>query len=200
MTFIIKRNSIWYFSKVNEPSEHDGANYRTLGATQVDCVGVNQPFQKKTPLRGRITERPIWIHIIWCRILFWIRICGLKILRPRILEKIDIWKFAWADSEKFCGQKNRRKILSHNIRVSYMCELYVSHKWRFFKNEPWLITDDHTWFSRSWKADMGQFLTGIMMKYKKFAIIRFWIRQTKMAFETPFVPRGLHFKLGPSGV
>ena len=38
------------------------------------------------------------------------------------------------------------------------------------------------------------------MKYKKFAIIRFCIRQTKMAFETPFVPRGLHFKFGPSGV
>ena len=38
------------------------------------------------------------------------------------------------------------------------------------------------------------------MEYKKFASIRFCIRQTKMAFETPFVPRRLHFKFGPSGV
>ena len=66
----LEKQYIWYFSRVIEPSEHDGANYRTLGATQVDCVGVNEPFQKKTPLRGRITERPIWIHIIWSRILF----------------------------------------------------------------------------------------------------------------------------------
>ena len=28
---------------------------------------------------------------------------------------------------------------------------------------------------------------------EKFAIIRFCIHETKMAFETPFAPRGLHF-------
>ena len=35
---------IWYFSRVIESSEHDGAFYRTLAATQFDCVGVNKPF------------------------------------------------------------------------------------------------------------------------------------------------------------
>ena len=42
-----------------------------------------------------------------------------KILLSRILEKIDILKFEWADSEKFYGRKNRRKILSHNIHVVF---------------------------------------------------------------------------------
>ena len=52
------------FSKVNkiefsqkreiEPPEHYDATYRTLGATQVDCVGVNEPCQKKSPCQKKM--------------------------------------------------------------------------------------------------------------------------------------------------
>ena len=36
--------------RVIEPSEHDGVIYMTLGATQVYCVGENEPV-KKPPSR-----------------------------------------------------------------------------------------------------------------------------------------------------
>ena len=49
----------WWL-RVIEPSEHDGATFRTLGTTQFDCVGVNEVVQKKPTLLGRITERPVW--------------------------------------------------------------------------------------------------------------------------------------------
>ena len=62
-------------------------------------------------------------------------------LGPRILDKIDIWKFAWADSEKFCGQK---VVIKFWVKIHTYC-ICVSHnskmkKWppksperRFFK-------------------------------------------------------------------
>ena len=46
-------------NRILEPSEHDGVTYRTLGATQIDCLGENEPVQMKPPFRRRITENPI---------------------------------------------------------------------------------------------------------------------------------------------
>ena len=50
------------------------------------------------------------------------------------------------------------------------------------------------------KPTWVNFWRGLWWNAKNFAIVRFCIRQRKMAFETPFVPRRLHFKFGPSGV
>ena len=76
----------------------------------------------------------------------------------------------------------------------------MSQKSKFFKNGPWLISHDHHWFLRIWKAVMCSFLTRMMMIYKKYTIILFCIHETGMAFETPLAPGGLHFYFGPSGV
>ena len=76
--------------RVIEPSEHDGATYRILGATQVECVGENEPVKKKPPLRRRITERPIPCISSDAEFYSESEYEVYKILRPRILEKIDI--------------------------------------------------------------------------------------------------------------
>ena len=103
-------------------------------------------------------------------------------------------------SEKFCGQKNRHKILSHYICILHMLEPYVIHKSKFFKNEPWLIIHDHKWFFRIWKAEMCSFSTRIMMDLSKIYNHSVLYPGNKMAFETPLAPGGLHFSFGPSGV
>ena len=41
------------FFKVIEPSEHGGAIHKPLIGPTVNCVGVNEPFYLKPPLRGR---------------------------------------------------------------------------------------------------------------------------------------------------
>ena len=44
------------FFKVIEPSEHGGAIHKPLIGTTVNCVGVNEPFYLKPPLRGRFWD------------------------------------------------------------------------------------------------------------------------------------------------
>ena len=130
-------------------------------------------------LRGREQTRPKEAAFAWA--YYWNTHTNAYHLMQNFILNPNVWSKKYyptyfrenlylkicVDSEKNCGQKNWHKILSHNICILQMCELYVIHKSKFLKNEPWLITHDHKCFSKIWKPNKCLFLTRIMIVYRK---------------------------------
>ena len=125
-------------------------------------------------------------------------------------------------SKKYYAHAFKRKSILENLRrriqknfvgekigvkfwvIIYAYRICVSHTWvinrDFSKMSPDSLLTTTRGFREVEKPTWVNFWRESWWNTKNFAIIRFCIRQTKMAFETPFVPRGLHFKFGPSGV
>ena len=159
-------------------------------------MGENKPGQRKPPLRGRITEIPIPMHITWCRILFWIRMCGPKNITPRILEKIFIWKFAWIQ-KKIVGKKIDIKfwviIYAYCICMSQM--LVINRSFSKMSHDSLLTTTSGFWEFE--KPPCVNFWKGSWWTWQKFTIIRFCIHETKWRLKRHRPLEGYTFYLAP---
>ena len=113
-----------------------------------------------------------------------------KILRGRIPEIFD----------QFYSHKIRQKILVQKIYILHMYDSRMSHESKFLKNWLWLIIYDLKVFFKFSKSNIHLFSTRNTMENKKVDNSVFYDREIEMAFETPFVPRGLRWKFCAPGV
>ena len=176
-----------------ERSEYCRFIFRFLQYTQVNCVGEKECVSMRPPLRRCILDRLILTHIIWCRILFWIQICCQNNITPTQLRDNRYLKFCVGGLGKFTRAKKFRKFW-------YICILHTfSHIWvinQYFSkigHDSYLMTTIVFWeFERPWGIN---FWRGSWLISEKYTIFRFCVHKTGMAFETPFVPWGLHFSV-----
>ena len=134
--------------------------------------------------------------IIWCGFLrcFWIWKRKKIAHAFRIKSSLKIFKnFAWADSKNFILIKFATKFWFRK----YIYCIYMTHTWvinrGFSKMSHDSLLTTTSDFREVEKPACVDFWRGSWWDTEKIEIIRFCIHETKMAFETPFVPRGLHF-------
>ena len=88
--------------------------------------------------------------------------------------------------------------------IIYAYRICVSHMWVINRDFSKMSHDSLLTITRGFreveKPTWVNFWRELWWNTKKIAIIRFGFRQTRMAFETPLAPGGLHFYFGPSGV
>ena len=113
---------------VFKPSEHCVVIFRLLLYTQIDCVGVDKRVSMRSPLRRRISDRPISMRIIWCRISFWIRVCGRKNITSMHFRENRYFKICVGGFGKFLFAKK----LSSNSDSQYM---HIALVWSTYESK-----------------------------------------------------------------
>ena len=117
------------------------------------------------------------------------------IQRKSIFENLRRWI-----QKNFVG----KKIVIKFWLIIYAYRIFVRHMWvinrSFSKMTHNSLVTTTSGFREFEKPTCVDFWRGLWWITEKLKIIWFCNNEIKMAFETPFVPGGLHFYFGPSGV